>query len=132
KRSAQTTNSPIQLLKSLQKIVPRNILDVLQTGVNESTKLHSDNDIKDNTTYSWTNNDRPSSPILTDETFQQSLILNQNSEINNTQQAKKLQILEQLQHVEKELHDKAQQHLKINQEYRQQVNEYVNSNPVQP
>ncbi|CAF4409325.1 unnamed protein product, partial [Adineta steineri] len=42
KRSAQTTNSPIQLLKSLQKIVPRNILDVLQTGVNESTKLHSD------------------------------------------------------------------------------------------
>ncbi|CAF4370321.1 unnamed protein product, partial [Adineta steineri] len=40
--------------------------------------------------------------------------------------------LEQLQHVEKELHDKAQQHLKINQEYRQQVNEYVNSNPVQP
>jgi hypothetical protein len=40
KRSSQTTNSPIQLLKSLQKIVPRNILDVLQTGV------QSDNDIK--------------------------------------------------------------------------------------
>src|SRR5689334_19783071 len=35
---------------------------------------------------------------------------------------------EQLQHVEKELHDKAQQHLKINQEYRQQVTDYVNSN----
>jgi len=46
KRSSQPTNSPIQLLKSLQKIVPRNILDVLQTGVNESTKLQSDNDIK--------------------------------------------------------------------------------------
>jgi len=37
--------------------------------------------------------------------------------------------LEQLQHVEKELHDKAQNHIKINQEYRQQVNEYTNSNP---
>lgn len=37
--------------------------------------------------------------------------------------------LEQLQHVEKELHEKAQQHLKLNQEYRQQVNEYINLNP---
>ncbi|CAF5207900.1 unnamed protein product, partial [Rotaria magnacalcarata] len=33
-------------------------------------------------------------------------------------------------HVEKELHDKAQQHLKINQDYRQQVNDYVNSNSL--
>jgi hypothetical protein len=40
--------------------------------------------------------------------------------------------LEQLQHVEKDFHDKAQQHLKMNQEYRQQVNEYVNSNPPLP
>jgi hypothetical protein len=40
--------------------------------------------------------------------------------------------LEQLQYVEKELHDKAQQHLKINQEYRQQVTDYVNSNPSPP
>jgi hypothetical protein len=38
--------------------------------------------------------------------------------------------LEHLQHVEKELHDKAQQHLKINQEYRQQVTDYVNSNTI--
>jgi hypothetical protein len=36
--------------------------------------------------------------------------------------------IEQLQHVEKELHDKAQEHLKINQEYRRQVTEYVHSN----
>ncbi|CAF3555455.1 unnamed protein product [Rotaria sp. Silwood1] len=127
KRSAQTTNSPIQLLKSLQKIVPRNILDVLQTGVNESIKLHTDNDIKDNITCSISNNDRSSSPILPNDTFQQS---NQNSDISNVQQVKKLQILEQLQYVEKELHDKAQQQLQINQDYRQQVNDYVNSNSL--
>jgi hypothetical protein len=128
-------SSPIQLLKNLQKIVPRNILDVLQTGVKESSSSTTDIKTLDNSTYSWTNNDRPLSP---DE-------LNQNSD---TQQAKKLQILgkiyfsfiflliicslEQLQHVEKELHDKAQQHLKINQEYRQQVKDYVNSNPPPP
>ena len=86
--------------------------------------------------------------------------IEQNSDSNSTQQAKKLQILgkrstcrlpalrelraekpnnerriaivEQLQHVEKELHDKAQQQLKINQEYRQQVTEYINSNPPPP
>jgi hypothetical protein len=40
--------------------------------------------------------------------------------------------LEQLQHVEKELHDKAQQQLKINEEYRQQVTDYINSNPLMP
>ncbi|CAF4961006.1 unnamed protein product, partial [Rotaria socialis] len=111
-----------------QKIVPRNILDVLQTGVNETVKLNSDNDAKDN---SLSNNDpSSSSPASNVETMQQSLVSNQNSDINNVQQAKKLQILEQLQHVEKELHDKAQQHLKINQDYRQQVNDYVNSNSL--
>ncbi|CAF4616810.1 unnamed protein product, partial [Rotaria sp. Silwood2] len=130
KRSSQTTNSPIQLLKSLQKIVPKTILDVLQTGVNESIKLHTDNDTKDNTTCSMSNNDRSSSPIPSNDTLQQSIVSNQNSDINNVQQAKKLQILEQLQHVEKELHDKAQQQLKMNQDYRQQVNDYVNSNSL--
>ncbi|CAF5190335.1 unnamed protein product, partial [Rotaria magnacalcarata] len=69
-------------------------------------------------------------PVSNVETVQQSLVSNQNSDINNVQQATKLQILEQLQHVEKELHDKAQQHLKINQDYRQQVNDYVNSNSL--
>ncbi|UJR22944.1 hypothetical protein I4U23_025971 [Adineta vaga] len=132
KRSSQTSNSPIQLLKSLQKIVPRNILDVLQTGVNESTKLHTNNDIKDNSTQSESSNDRLSSSNSNDEKCQSSVISIQNSELNTTQQAKKLQILEQLQHVEKELHDKAQQHLKMNQEYRQHVNEYVTSNPILP
>lgn len=46
KRSAQTPNSPIQLLKSLQKIVPRNILDVLQTGVSEATKSPTESENK--------------------------------------------------------------------------------------
>jgi ankyrin repeat protein len=41
---------------------------------------------------------------------------------------KNVNFLEQLQYAEKELHDKAQQHLKTNQEYRSQVNEYINSN----
>ncbi|CAF1429975.1 unnamed protein product [Rotaria sordida] len=58
KRTSQMTNALIQLLKSLEKIVSRNILDVLQTGVNKSTKLHSDNDNKDNTTYLCLNNNR--------------------------------------------------------------------------
>ncbi|CAF1355808.1 unnamed protein product [Adineta ricciae] len=134
KQSSQTPNSSIQLLKSLQKIVPRNILDVLQTGVNESIKLHTDNETKDNSTQSWsTNNIRSSSPHLIDDKCQPvSTSTNPNPEVINIQQAKKLQILEQLQHVEKELHDKAQQHLKINQEYRQHVNEYVLSNPTLP
>ena len=35
--------------------------------------------------------------------------------------------VEQLQHVEKELHDKAQEHLKLNQEYRSQMNDYLSS-----
>ncbi|CAF5050439.1 unnamed protein product, partial [Rotaria socialis] len=74
-----------------QKIVPRNILDVLQTGVNETVKLNSDNDAKDN---SLSNNDpSSSSPVSNVETMQQSLVSNQNSDINNVQQAKKLQIL---------------------------------------
>ena len=38
-------------------------------------------------------------------------------------------ISEQLQHAEKELHNKAQQHLKLNQEYRQQVTDHIQSNP---
>lgn len=46
KKPSQTPNSPIQLLKNLQKIVPKNILDALQTGVNESIKLQSDNETK--------------------------------------------------------------------------------------
>jgi len=33
------SSQPIQLLKNLQKIVPDNILDVLQTGVNETKGL---------------------------------------------------------------------------------------------
>ncbi|CAF5204376.1 unnamed protein product, partial [Rotaria magnacalcarata] len=94
KKSSPTTNSPIQLLQSLQKIVPRNILDVLQTGVNETVKLNSDTDAKDN---SLSNNDQSSSssspPVSNVETVQQSLVSNQNSDINNVQQATKLQIL---------------------------------------
>lgn len=41
-------------------------------------------------------------------------------------------LAEKLQHVEKELHDKAQQQLKINDQYRQQMSDYINSNPALP
>jgi ankyrin repeat protein len=74
--------------------------------------------ISDISTYPWPNTDRIPSPT------------NDETSSNDPEQSKKRYLLEQLQHVEKELHDKAQQHLKLNQEYRQQVNEYITSNPA--
>ena len=113
----EINNPSFTLLERLEKIVPRNILEVLKTVEVDSNELHTDIDLTDISSYSWPNNERIPSPI------------NDDISSNNPDQAKKLYLLEQLQHVEKELHDKAQQHLKINQEYRQQVNEYITSNP---
>lgn len=81
--------------------------------------------------------------IATNETVQSSLETN-HPQLNNKLQilgknflfdrfrmliaSLSLSLVEQLQHVEKELHDQAQQQLEINQEYRQQVTDYVHSN----
>ncbi|CAF3550465.1 unnamed protein product [Rotaria socialis] len=116
-KSNEINNSSFTLLDRLEKIVPRNILEVLKTVEVETNELHGNIDTTDMSTYSWPTTDRLPSPI------------NDETSSNNADEAKKLYLLEQLQHVEKELHDKAQQHLKLNQEYRQQVNEYINSNP---
>ncbi|CAF1545430.1 unnamed protein product, partial [Adineta steineri] len=108
---SEINNSSFTLLERLEKIVPRNILEVLKTVEVDSNELYMDNN-------------------TTDISDRLPLSTNDGTSSTSTDQAKKLYLLEQLQNVEKELHDKAQQHLKLNQEYRQQVTEYINSNPT--
>ncbi|UJR25974.1 hypothetical protein I4U23_007322 [Adineta vaga] len=112
-KSSEMNNTSFTLLERLEKIVPRNILEVLKTVEVDPNELYADMNNTDISAYPWPNSDRLPSPT-TDQT---------------SDQAKKLYLLEQLQNVEKELHDKAQQHLKLNQEYRQQVTDYFNANP---
>jgi hypothetical protein len=84
------SSQPSQFLKNLQKIVPENLLDVLQTGVHDIKGIllfiiSIEFPISPRLDNSWSNNDRLSTP--TDE------ISSQTSEINHTQQTRKLQIL---------------------------------------
>ena len=145
--SSEINSSSFTLLERLEKIVPKDILEALKTVEVDSNELHTDNDATgssilivqssllsfnlDISTYPWSNTDRLPLPTNDDTTTDQAkklYLLGRKSSIESIEERLFELISEQLQHVEKELHDKAQQHLKLNQEYRSQVNEYIAAN----
>lgn len=96
-KSNDINSSSFTLLERLEKIVPRNILEVLKTVDVESSELHENLDTTgthrfntklydfssnlDISTYPWPNTDRLPSPT------------NDETSSNNTEQAKKLYLL---------------------------------------
>jgi hypothetical protein len=98
-KSSEINNSSFKLLERLEKIVPKNILEVLKTVEVDPNELHADMNTTgllnlkstqyiqtivfnlDISTYPWPNTDRLPSPT------------NDETSLNNTDQAKKLYLL---------------------------------------
>ncbi|CAF5172946.1 unnamed protein product, partial [Rotaria magnacalcarata] len=80
-KSNEINNSSFTLLERLEKIVPRNILEVLKTVEVETNELHGNIDTTDMSTYSWPTTDRLPSPI------------NDETSSNDADEAKKLYLL---------------------------------------